>query len=160
MPAAEIATGLGALKSAYEIAKTLKNIDDRVKLNSAVIELQEQILSAQEAGASAKERIQELEAIVASHDQWGETANRYALRDYGGATYAYELKAEEANGEPIHRICPNCFERQSRSILQFRFRDNVGRDHYSCLACKTEFEFGLYREPAPVRQHDDYDPFG
>lgn len=145
MPAAEIATGFSALKSAYEIAKSLKSIDDRVKLNAAVIELQEQILAAQEASASAKERIQELEHIIAAHDKWEQISSRYALRDFGGSTFAYELKAEAAGDEPIHRICPNCFEQRRRSILQFIQSDLYSRDHYMCVGCNSKFVFGAKR---------------
>src|SRR5690606_20042946 len=106
----DIATGYTALKAAYDMAKGLKDIDDRVKLNAAIIELQEKILSAQEATSEARDRLRELEAEVGVLKQWEAKADRYALRDYGGGTFAYELRPDQANGEPIHRLCPKCFE--------------------------------------------------
>ena len=44
---AEVMTGLGAFKAALDVAKGLKDISDATVRNSAVIELQELILSAQ-----------------------------------------------------------------------------------------------------------------
>ena len=35
----------------------------------------------------------------------GNREKAYALKGYGGGTFAYELKEAEANGEPIHRAC-------------------------------------------------------
>ena len=69
----------------------MKDIDDRVKLNAAIIELQEKILAAQEATSEARVRLRELEADFAARDAWQATASRYALKDYGGNTFAYEL---------------------------------------------------------------------
>jgi hypothetical protein len=47
--AAELIAGLGIFKSLYDSAKALKDINDGTVRNGAVIELQEKILSAQEA---------------------------------------------------------------------------------------------------------------
>lgn len=138
----DIAAGYTALKAAYDITKGLKDIDDRVKLNAAVIELQERILSAQEATAEARERLRELETQLAERDAWETMASRYVLKDYGGSPFAYELLSDRADGEPVHRICPTCYQKRSRSILQYKYCDNTKRDHYSCSACCTEFVFG------------------
>ena len=42
----EVFAGIGALKTAFDIAKGLKDIDDATRRNAAVIELQEKILTA------------------------------------------------------------------------------------------------------------------
>jgi hypothetical protein len=142
MALAEIATGYSALKTAYEMAKGLKDINDRVALNAAVIELQEKILSAQEAASSAKDRLREFQETIEAFENWGIMAARYQLKDFGGSTFAYELVAEKANGDPMHRACPRCFENRKRSILQFEYKDSSQRDHYKCHTCNTNFEFG------------------
>jgi len=49
----EVFAGLGALKTAFDIAKGLKDIDDAARRNAAVIELQEKILAAREAQSGA-----------------------------------------------------------------------------------------------------------
>ncbi len=46
---AEVFAGLGAIKTAFDLAKGLKDIDDATRRNAAVIKLQEKILDAQQA---------------------------------------------------------------------------------------------------------------
>ena len=44
----EVFAGFSAIKSAFDIAKGLKDINDATRRNAAVIELQEKILAAQQ----------------------------------------------------------------------------------------------------------------
>ena len=60
----EVIAGLGALKTAFDIAKGLKDIDDRVRLNEARMELQEKILDAQQAQATLLEKVNNLEKEI------------------------------------------------------------------------------------------------
>ncbi|TJV70367.1 MAG: hypothetical protein E5X76_20240 [Mesorhizobium sp.] len=158
MVVAEIATGYGALKSAYEIAKGLKDINDRVALNAAVIDLQEKILSAQEAASEAKQKLRELQEIINDFDDWAATATRYRLKDYGCQSYAYEAKQESLGGDPPHIACPNCFRERRLSILQF---DDTywGRKKFKCLACAKEVDLGCSTPAQGSRSSGgDYDP--
>jgi hypothetical protein len=52
----EAIAGLGAIKSAFDLAKGLKDINDAAVRNAAVIELQERILAAQQAQSALVER--------------------------------------------------------------------------------------------------------
>jgi hypothetical protein len=149
--AAELITGLGALKTAFDLAKGLKDIDDAARRNAAVIELQERILAGQQAQASLLERISELEKKVAGFEALEAQKNRYELKDFGGGTFAYTLKESEARGELAHRICPACYEKGHRSILQFDFRTHAQQDKYICPQCKTNFEFGA-RQKSEIRR--------
>jgi uncharacterized protein YlxW (UPF0749 family) len=67
---AEAFAAVGALKAAFDIAKTLKDMNDAVARNAAVIELQGQILTAQEAQSALTDRIRELEKKVAGFETW------------------------------------------------------------------------------------------
>lgn len=156
----DIAAGYTALQAALGIAKGLKDIDDQVKLNAAIIELQQKILEAQAATTDARQQLQELEARLSDRNAWDAKAARYALKDYGGVTFAYELRQDQANGEPIHRLCPNCFEDKKRGILQFQFRSDNGQDRYECASCKREFAFGSCGQYSSHRVSMNYDPWG
>lgn len=145
----ETFAGLSAIKTAYDLAKGLKDMDDAAHRNAAVIELQQKILAAQREQADMAQRIGELEAEVASFQAWDAEKKRYDLKDFGGSTFAYELKQEDAAGEPIHRICPSCFEKRQRSILQFRGRNAFSQDMYRCSGCAHTFEFGNRVPPQP-----------
>lgn len=143
-------TGLaGGLKTAVDIGKTIKEINDLTVIRSKVIEMQDIILGAQSSAMAAQTQLfellqenSELKAKVAAVDDWKATAARYQLTDYGDATFAYELKEEAANGEPLHRLCPACFESNKRSILQFWGKTSSSRDIYKCGPCDRDYYFG------------------
>jgi hypothetical protein len=141
--AAEIFAGLAAFKQILDTASALKDMNDKAVRAAAVIDLQRQILDAQRQQFEIVQRNAELEATVAAYEKWDTETQRYELKDYGGNTFAHELKASAASGEPIHRLCPNCFAQRRKSILQFNFRTMNSQDKYNCPACNTEFEFGL-----------------
>ena len=138
----EIFASLSGFKSMMEIAKGLKDMSDAAVRNATAIELQEQILAAQAAQSVLIDQVRDLERKLAGFEAWEAERKRYALTDFGGDTFAYALRPEAANGEPLHRLCPNCFEQRRKSILQFEFRTGASQDKYLCPSCKTEFEFG------------------
>lgn len=155
----EIGAALGALKSAFDITKTLTDIRDQVALNEIAIKLQGQIITAQQATIAAQERLRELEASVSAYENWESQKARYKLVDYGAGTFAWELRPECSNEEPLHRICPRCFEQRLRSVLQFKNRTHAKQDLYVCSACATEFFFGAY-DPQPYqRAKTDFNVF-
>lgn len=155
----DIATGYAALSSAFEIAKGLKNIDDRVKLNAAVIELQEKILSAQQASTESKSKLAEMERRLGELEEWESTAKRYALKDFGCQTFAYQSKAESLNGGPSHLACPNCFQMKRLSVLQYH-DTYYGRKQFWCLACSSKIDLGCIQpERTGYTVDSDFDPF-
>lgn len=139
---AEAAAGIGALKTAFDIAKGLKDIDDTTRRNAAVIELQEKILGAQLAQSTLIERINELEAKMAGFEQWDAQKKRYELKDFGGQTFAYALKPQTAEGEPPHKACPACYQKRQIGILNFS-HNGSGRGFYDCTACGTQIVLGV-----------------
>ncbi|MGO9398295.1 MAG: hypothetical protein ACLP19_10695 [Xanthobacteraceae bacterium] len=138
----EVFAGLGALKTAFDIAKGLKDIDDATRRNAAVIELQEKILAAREAQSTLLDRVGELEAEVASFETWDTEKQRYELKQLirGGATFAYTLKPDAQPPETFHCICATCYQRRLKSILQFSRNAFVGSSEQIlvCPVCKTE----------------------
>jgi len=148
--AAEIIAGLGAIKTAFDLAKGLKEINDTATRNAAVIELQQKILAAQEAQSALIERIRNLEIEIASFETWQTEKDRYKLTDFGAGTFAYLLRPKAANGEPPHRLCASCFHEGHKSILQFSAKSE-GQDWFECFRCKTRQAFGIYSS----RNYDD-----
>ncbi|KPF42093.1 hypothetical protein [Rhizobium sp. AAP43] len=147
-------TGLaGGLKTAVDIGKTIKEINDLTVIRSKVIEMQDIILGAQSSAMAAQTQLfellqenSELKAKVAAVDDWKATAARYQLRDFGEGTYAYELKEDAANGEPPHKLCPVCFENGKRSLLQFQGKTASKQDINKCLSCGGDFYLGTRAE--------------
>jgi hypothetical protein len=113
-----ITSGLASLKAAKDIAEGLVNLRDTAKFQGAVVELQGKILAAHADQFALLERVRELETKVAEFEAWETEKKRYKLTDYGGGTFAYELKPEAAEGEPLHRVCPSCcYQKRHRSIF-------------------------------------------
>jgi uncharacterized coiled-coil DUF342 family protein len=115
----EAIAGLGAIKTAFDIAKGLKDIDDATRRNAAVIELQEKILAAQAAQSSLLEQIRELENEVADLKAWGTDKQNYELKSVHPGAFAYALKQSVQTTEPPHWICATCYQNQKKSILQY-----------------------------------------
>ena len=139
----EVVTGLSAIKSAFDIAKGLKDIDDATRRNAAVIELQEKLLTAQSTQSNLAERIRELEEKVVSLETWNTEKQRYQLNTLPTGSFAYALKPEAQGSEPPHYICAACYQRGKVSILQKK-PGNISASYlskppmYVCPECKAE----------------------
>ena len=150
---AEVFAGIGAFKTLFDTARSLKDMNDAVVRSAAVIELQEQILSARAQQIELIERVRELEREVAQFKTWETEKQRYKLKDFGQHTFAYELKPETANDEPEHLICPQCYQIGRKSILQFEGRHNLSKlAMYRCYSCRTQLELGSRGGSVP--EHD------
>ena len=157
----EAIAGLSAIKTAFDIAKGLKDIDDATRRNAAVIELQEKILSAQAEQFALIERMGNLEKQVAEFETWDTEKRRYQMRDYGGGTIAYELKAEMASGEPPHRLCAACYQNRKKGLLQPIGPNAYLQEIVKCTECSKEFALGHRIERSMQRRAagTDFDVF-
>jgi hypothetical protein len=148
----EVFAGLGALKTAFDIAKGLKDIDDATRRNAAVIELQEKILAAREAQSTLLDRVGELEEEVAGFETWDAEKQRYELKQLarGGAAFAYALKANAQPAEPFHCICASCYQKRTKSILQYSRHVLIGGAELilACPVCRAEVH--SERWPPPI----------
>ena len=122
MVAAEVYAGLSALKTAFDIAKGLKDIDNATNRNAAVIELQEKILSAQSEQAALIEAVGALKGRVAELEAWDADKKRYKLTEVGRGMTTYTLKEGMENGELAHHLCANCYQEGHKSIMQTETR--------------------------------------
>ncbi len=116
--AGEIFAGLSAVKTAFDLARGLKEIDDAAKRNAAIIDLQQTILEAQSAqqeilGASDKlrDRVQELE-------NWESERQQHVRFQPAPGIFTYAHK-EESLGEEgsFPQLCPSCFHNRYKSFL-------------------------------------------
>jgi hypothetical protein len=148
-----------ALKTAFDMAKALKDIDDRTRRNDAVIELQEKILGAQTAQAALIQEVGELEKEMTALKAWDADKKRYELKDLGRGFYAYVPKQGMEEGEPPHGICANCYQKGFKSILQSSGHPVVYDRSWDCPGCKTKiknqsndmgFLITKSRLPAPI----------
>lgn len=149
--ASEFVAGLGLFKTAFDLAKGLKDINDATVRNAAVIELQEMILAAQQQQTAALERIAELEKELARFENWEAEKKRYELADVGNGAIAYRLKPSMANGEPPHSICAYCYDQAIKSPLQPETQAAGRTQHLVCHQCGSDLIISGPRrdDPAP-----------
>ena len=143
-----ISSMLASLIAAKDIAHSLIGIRDDAILKEKVLEFQSKILDANEAAFAAQnerlgllEKVNELQSKLDTQNAWESEASRYELKDFGSETFAYLLKDDMSNGEPIHRVCPTCFQQRRKSVLQFQDK-SFQQDVYTCPSCSDEFRFG------------------
>jgi hypothetical protein len=142
MVVTEAIAGLGALKTAFDMAKALENTHEVTTRDRAVIDLQKEILAAQQAQFALVERVRDLERQVAAFENWDAEQKRYQMKDFGGGTIAYSLKPEMANGEPLHNLCSACYQKRKKGILQPIGINAYHQKMMKCAECGTDFVLG------------------
>lgn len=112
-----IQAAISSLKSATDISRSLLEMKSMADVQGKVIELQSALLEAQNNALSAttaqfelQERIRELETQLKGRSDWDAQKSRYALvNPWQGPAQTYALKRSEAQGEEPHFACANCF---------------------------------------------------
>ncbi len=153
----EIFAGLNAFKTALDLARGLKDIDDAVRRNAVVIELQEQILTAQSAQQELIDRERKLQAELAELKAWGAEKQNYELKSIEGRTFVYVLKPGARPSEPGHWLCPTCYNNDRKSFMQFtrlEVRDNI----YKCPQCETTIRTAWNITPAAMQSQPAKSP--
>jgi hypothetical protein len=145
MPASAIASALTALKAAKDIAQAMMGLRGGQAFQAKLIEFQSKLIDANSSALAAQEErtallqtISSLEAEVARLKAWDAEKNRYELKKLERGGFAYLLKPAEANGTPVHAICPNCYERGVKSHLQPNGELQVHNHSWNCPSCPTK----------------------
>jgi hypothetical protein len=150
--AVDLLAGIGAFKSMYDAAKALKDMNDAAVRNGAVIELQSQILAAQEQQATLTQRKGELEAELDALKSWEAEKLRYEMISLAPNVVAYAEKASLADRGPPHFLCANCYARREKSFLQQAVRGEFV-DRFKCNTCGEELTINKGERPRQVTRH-------
>jgi hypothetical protein len=134
-----------SLRSALEITKAMIDVRDTNLIQTKTFELTREIMAAQsyalEAMATQSDLLaskRELEEKISKLETWNAEKGRYQLKSIQAGVTAYALKEGMENGEEPHCLCPTCYNRGQKSILQ-RETFSVGRAVMQvCHECGTE----------------------
>ncbi len=139
-----ISAALASFKVAKDIAQAMIGLRDAAAFRSKMIEFQSAILDAQSAAFSANEErtalIAQIEALkkrIAEIEAWEAEKQRYELQEIAPRMFVYVLKPETKGTEPSHWICPSCYQKCQKAILQGFHSATFGWSH-TCPACKLE----------------------
>jgi hypothetical protein len=140
---------VSGLNGTLNLAKAFSDLRDLTQVQQKTIELQRSILDVQQAAMSAQqsqnellEEIKNLKEQIKASDDWNAEASRYELKDYGDQTFAFELRVDQAQGQPIHKLCPKCFNLNKKSILQFSHTASTSQQSYQCNECQNNYLLG------------------
>ena len=139
----DIAAALATVKAVSDLTASILSgvIDDKVRakateLNSSIITLQGTIFSIQSENQELLEANKSIKQELIEISDWNNEKNRYQLTELSSGVFVYLLKEDECKSEPIHCICPNCYQQQKKSILQLKARTRVGAI-YVCHNCDS-----------------------
>src|SRR4030042_5818726 len=121
----EINAALQATKVLYDIAKANKGLTNYNELVSAVsdvnaklIEANAAALASQEKQSFLSERVRELEKKIMEFENWESEIQKYKLHQFPSGSFAFELKPEMQQAEPLHYLCEACVAKRQKSIMQ------------------------------------------
>jgi len=141
-----------SLKTAADITKAMIGLRDASLIQGKIIELQGVILSAQQGALTTQsdqfallERVRDLERKVTDLEAWDAEKKRYELKDVGTGSLAYVVKEDARGTEPVHQICPACYQHGRKSILQPQAKNM--QQLLVCSECKAEFRIGFLKRP-------------
>src|SRR5574340_867262 len=124
-----------ALADLLRSAKDLANYNDVLtavsEVNAKLMDATTVALASQEAQSRHLARIRQLEAELEKVAGWETLASRYVLQDLAPGRFVYALRPESANGEPQHMLCPNCFVKHQKALLQLNVSNELGQ-WYDC----------------------------
>jgi hypothetical protein len=150
----EVFAGLSAFNSMFNIAKSMKDMNDASVRNAAVSDLWEHIFTAQTRYAEAVEKLHELEAKLKLFEDWDKQKGNYELIEVEPGIRIYKTKESATEGEPVIEACPSCFGERHLGILQHQ---NWSPGRCEVLVC-NDCGSVLYLHGSPHPEHKTYRP--
>ena len=139
----------GLAKAGADIASA----SDEAKRNTQLIEFQKCLINAnsliasvQAQNSSLTQEKNDLEQKIVSFEDWKGESARYQLQQIESGIVTYALKESMASGEPAHWLCPNCYGKRQKSILNRIGKTNTSDHHYKCLC---GYELVIFSSHAP-----------
>ena len=134
----EIKAAYDSAKAAFQIAEGISSLKTETAVNAAVIDLQRLVVDAQRGLSASLETIDELEKEIVRLKDWSAEKQRYELADAGEGSFAYKLKEGVEPPEPLHWICPHCYQKGEKAIMKHEDLP-VGRcEVLACHPCGYE----------------------
>lgn len=132
------------IKTAIDLARTVKDITDDIELKektselyNSIISLQNGIMSMQAENHSLLQENQALSKKLMKVETWENEKSKYSLREICSKVFVYASEETDTNTEPHHWICAKCYNQGVKSILQFKDAAYSGH-YYVCHNCTSE----------------------
>ncbi|WP_415034899.1 hypothetical protein [Azonexus sp.] len=138
-----IAGAFGAIKGAAEITQGLLSLKTdaavatkATELTGIIFDVQQKLIAIQSDYAAVVARERDLEAKIMQLENWAHEQERYQLHELAPGTLTYRIKPAMQGTEPMHDLCPRCYQNGIKSILQ---NNGIEKGHHIllCPQCKT-----------------------
>jgi hypothetical protein len=137
-----VSNALSSVNAAREITSSLVTLRDEAlvrdrvfALTNNLMDLQQQMMTAQHQQMEMLETIRELKAALAMANEKADLVAKYQRHKFVDGTFAYKLKDNGQVEEPEYFVCSNCMESENVVTLQ---RIAVGNTSFHrCPRCTT-----------------------
>jgi hypothetical protein len=136
-----------------------KAVQEKVlELNSKILDAQRATFAAHDERTTLIDRVRALEEENAGMKAWGAEKARYELKDLYRGLFAYIPKEGMEQGEPLHALCANCYQKGQKSILQTNGSISVHDRTWDCPNCKTKIKNQFISMPELIKKSRESNP--
>ncbi|HBR7873733.1 TPA: hypothetical protein MHQ07_03285 [Klebsiella pneumoniae subsp. pneumoniae] len=134
-----------SVKAVKDVVKAASDMKTNVAINEKATEIysylndvQEKLMALQIEHMTMARLKDDLERQVVQLTEWNQDKQHYALTKLPSGALVYQLKPAYQGDEPVHQLCPNCYQKQVKSIIQFH---GYSQWHsvLKCPNCSAEF---------------------
>jgi len=150
-----------SLRAILEITETMRDVRDAELIQTKIVALTREIMSAQSCVLAAQsERIDllqskhDLEEEIARLKVWNAEKYRYELQSVAPGAIAYVLKQSMRGNEPVHWICADCFQSGKKRFLNESYSD-LHFVYYKCQECAGKIRIRKSREEPLASESSD-----
>lgn len=133
----DLMSAIGSVRTITDMLKTALDAKTFNAVNAVLSEMYGKLIAAQELMfniqserdalkkqvVALEKRVDEQQQEITRLGQWVVDRQNYQLKEFAPGAFAYVLKpltgGVEANAEPVHLLCCQCYESGFKSVLQF-----------------------------------------
>lgn len=141
----QAAVTVGEVKRVFEDSSDASSPEKHELLNT----LAQQLTAANMTNLQLSSLLKEVSEKLRAEDAFEEKRKRYKLVQTAGGDMILQLRADLANDEPTHFVCPICLEK----TRQFHFVTGSSSGQGKlCQNCRHFFEFNSYSPPSRANE--------
>ena len=126
-----IKTTKDLIKSVLDTRTDLAVADKANEIYAHLSDVRERLFTLQTDHMAIARRNDDVERQLVELVQWQEDKARYELHRLASGSLVYRIKPDCQGAEPTHYLCPNCYSKNIKSVLQF----GGYKDSHSTLQC-------------------------
>lgn len=138
----EISAAFSSVAALGKIAGALHGVSKQAEINQHVIDLQSSIIDLQGKIFAIQAEYDKLANVKAEtekklmdYESWEREKERYRFTAIATGISVNVYQPEEGDSAPPHWLCPYCFEKRRKSVLNRPGTDVI---NYVCHECKWE----------------------